>query len=61
MLECKDCGTRKIYSARTSDGKLCPKCNGTLFLPIGFLNHKKEVEENEHDYIETGPETVSHN
>ena len=45
MLECKDCGTRKIYPARTFDGKLCPKCNGRLFLPIRFLNHKKETEE----------------
>jgi hypothetical protein len=41
MLECKDCGTRKIYPARTFDGKLCLKCNGRLFLPIRFLNHKK--------------------
>ena len=55
MLECKDCGTRKIYPARTFDGKLCPKCNSRLFIP------KKETEENEYVDPKTRTETVSHN
>jgi len=61
MLECKDCGTRKTYPARTSDGKLCPKCNDRLFLPIRFLNHKKETEENEYVDPKTRAETIGHN
>src|SRR5690554_4092417 len=50
-----------MYPARVSDGKLCPKCNGGLFLPIKFLNHKTEMEENEHVDLETRAEIIGHN